>query len=260
MDKSTRTCSVAECDVPRHARGFCKKHYQRFLSTGDPAKPRTGNGRDRKSSIRLCAIGDCGRPRHAQGYCNRHYKRLSITGDPMCTPSGMTHDKPAVCSVDGCVGGVRNRELCAKHYARKLKWGSAEHPVSERTASNIGRSNCSRCGEPLAQAGAFRKCVRCARELHAATESRRRAQKMDALCGHGPDCVTASEVGLIMSSPCVYCGAAAEHLDHLFPLARRGLHCRDNLVPACATCNVRKRAMDPFDWLLMLSAEREPQA
>jgi hypothetical protein len=40
--------------------------------------------------------------------------------------------------------------------------------------------------------------------------------------------------------PCVYCGAPAEHVDHVRPLARGGWEHRSNLVPACAPCNVSK--------------------
>lgn len=31
-----RTCSLSECDSPHLARGFCKKHYQRWVKYGDP--------------------------------------------------------------------------------------------------------------------------------------------------------------------------------------------------------------------------------
>ncbi len=31
------------------------------------------------------------------------------------------------------------------------------------------------------------------------------------------------------------------HMDHVVPIARGGLHCAENLRPACPTCNLRKR-------------------
>lgn len=67
---------------------------------------------------------------------------------------------------------------------------------------------------------------------------RRRARKRDA--DHG--CVTTEFLERLYSLPCVYCGAPAEHADHIFPLSKGGLHCIDNLAPSCQPCNDRKWA------------------
>lgn len=51
---------------------------------------------------------------------------------------------------------------------------------------------------------------------------------------------------------CVYCGvdcADKFHVDHFMPLARGGKHEIANLRVACPTCNLRKNAKLPFDWL-----------
>jgi 5-methylcytosine-specific restriction endonuclease McrA len=47
---------------------------------------------------------------------------------------------------------------------------------------------------------------------------------------------------------CAYCGATADTLDHVTPLARGGLTVRTNLVPACSPCNLRKGHADAIDW------------
>lgn len=40
---------------------------------------------------------------------------------------------------------------------------------------------------------------------------------------------------------CAYCTTGRyEHQDHVIPLSREGAHALYNLVPACATCNLRK--------------------
>lgn len=36
---ANRICSVAGCGRPRHGRGWCTKHYQRWKRHGDPNKP-----------------------------------------------------------------------------------------------------------------------------------------------------------------------------------------------------------------------------
>lgn len=48
---------------------------------------------------------------------------------------------------------------------------------------------------------------------------------------------------------CVYCGSPYEHADHVIPLSRGGAHSRDNLVPACAACNLSKGAKLLEEWL-----------
>lgn len=62
---------------------------------------------------------------------------------------------------------------------------------------------------------------------------------------------------------CAYCArpesVAPLTLDHFQPLARGGVHARHNAVPACKSCNSRKNARDPFEFLFdfcRLDAER----
>lgn len=50
---------------------------------------------------------------------------------------------------------------------------------------------------------------------------------------------------------CAYCGATDGpfHLDHVFPAIRGGHSGADNLVVACAPCNLSKGAQTPEEWL-----------
>lgn len=77
----------------------------------------------------------------------------------------------------------------------------------------------------------------------------RKARLLEAVCAHGPECVTDTFLTVLYSSVCVYCGDPAAEADHFYPLSRGGLHCVDNLVPACLPCNRSKHAADPFVWL-----------
>jgi len=47
---------------------------------------------------------------------------------------------------------------------------------------------------------------------------------------------------------CVYCGKKVKKLtkDHIIPLSRGGNHTMDNVVPACFSCNSRKKAGPPL--------------
>lgn len=82
----------------------------------------------------------------------------------------------------------------------------------------------------------------------------RKARINDAVCVHGPKCVDANDLKALYGLACIYCGNPAEAADHFYPLARGGLHCVDNLVPACGSCNSRKSARDPYVWLAELAA------
>lgn len=62
---------------------------------------------------------------------------------------------------------------------------------------------------------------------------------------------------------CYYCGQtmppAELTMDHIVPLSRGGQTTRTNVVPACKTCNTKKRQMVPVEWdeyLTRLGGER----
>jgi len=71
--------------------------------------------------------------------------------------------------------------------------------------------------------------------------------------------VTAGElraVRALYGTQCLYCGAAATAMDHVIPLARGGAHAASNLVPACTTCNSRKRDSLPLEFFWGMSPKR----
>lgn len=50
-------------------------------------------------------------------------------------------------------------------------------------------------------------------------------------------------------SRCAYCAAPWEHIDHVVPLVKGGLHSASNVVPACASCNLSKGSLNLKEWL-----------
>jgi 5-methylcytosine-specific restriction endonuclease McrA len=50
---------------------------------------------------------------------------------------------------------------------------------------------------------------------------------------------------------CAYCGTKLTkvHQEHFIPLSKGGGYTRDNIVPSCPKCNLRKGNRNPLDWL-----------
>lgn len=72
-----RTCSIPACDKSAYGRGWCKAHYQRWLTTGDPGDSPVR----RRIPGDTCAIDGCSEPHNSRGWCKRHYRRWLRTGD-----------------------------------------------------------------------------------------------------------------------------------------------------------------------------------
>lgn len=70
----------------------------------------------------------------------------------------------------------------------------------------------------------------------------------------GPD--TRSALFDATNGLCAYaCGRPAEHLDHVIPVAMGGQTEYGNMVPACPTCNSRKKDTDPVPWVERMTPE-----
>ncbi|MCK8602536.1 HNH endonuclease [Desulfoferrobacter suflitae] len=56
----------------------------------------------------------------------------------------------------------------------------------------------------------------------------------------------------IAKGVCYYCGHSTPPqeltMDHIVPIIRGGRSTRGNLVPACKTCNSKKRYLLPLEW------------
>lgn len=56
----------------------------------------------------------------------------------------------------------------------------------------------------------------------------------------------------ISEGRCYYCGAIVRPneltMDHVVPIIRGGRSTKANIVPACKTCNSKKKYLLPFEW------------
>lgn len=80
MDNRTLACAIEDCPAPSLTRGWCSKHYQRWLNNGDPLL-------NRKTARRLpCLVEGCARVEHARQLCGNHYQTWRKHGTPTPTP------------------------------------------------------------------------------------------------------------------------------------------------------------------------------
>ena len=107
---SPSCCSVSLCETVVHAKGYCVKHYRRWLRRGR-RDDRVVYGRP----LILCGSPGCKNSHHAGGWCKHHY-------DQRKKPSG-------TCSQSECRNGVQARGLCSKHYTQ---W--RRHPSNHNNA------------------------------------------------------------------------------------------------------------------------------
>jgi hypothetical protein len=73
-------CSVPDCDRPISSRGWCRRHYVRWLRTGDPLTVRR-RGPAPKATV--CAVEGCQGVPEGRGMCRIHYSRWRFHGDPL---------------------------------------------------------------------------------------------------------------------------------------------------------------------------------
>lgn len=56
----------------------------------------------------------------------------------------------------------------------------------------------------------------------------------------------------IAKGVCGYCGRFTPRreltMDHIVPIARGGCSTKGNVVPACKTCNTKKKQLLPMEW------------
>lgn len=254
---SERTCSDGDCDRPAFCRDMCRMHYQRW----------------RKQSGPVCTVGGCTTIRFARDMCATHYTRWRKHGDPsVVLPNGMIGRKEARgCSVEGCDEKHGAMGMCQKHYGaaryaadpERFKAIEAERRKDpEFYTRAVERWRAKRDADPefirKRAAGYYQKHrdVRRAdarryrkanpdkhREWSDQYRARRRGAEINDLTA-----AQWREIKAIYKFRCAYCHKKTPLTqDHVIPLSSKvgGNHTASNVVPACRSCNSRKRTGPP---------------
>jgi hypothetical protein len=110
--QAERTCSVEDCGLRVMARGWCRKHYERWSRTGDPLKVRKPG----RTPVGVCSIEGCGREYEGNGYCHPHNWRFKRYGDPQAAKPVRAWRNQQGCLVENCEGRYYARGWCGRHY------------------------------------------------------------------------------------------------------------------------------------------------
>lgn len=118
-------CAIDDCGKAHYSRGWCRRHYGRWLRHGDPTvflqKVYTEPAPHEKTH-RPCSAEGCRRGHFALGYCAMHWSRFRKYGT---TELPDRHSK-RLCSVDGCGRKHKARGYCDKHHQR---WAAHGDPL-----------------------------------------------------------------------------------------------------------------------------------
>lgn len=88
-----RTCSIEGCGKKHYARGWCRRHYNRWHRHGDPLAPPQTPKRVRKPTA-PCTVDGCEDSTYARSWCREHYNRWREYGDPAALKRREAHDTP----------------------------------------------------------------------------------------------------------------------------------------------------------------------
>lgn len=140
--KEKEFCSIDGCFGRKQARGFCPKHYARWLRYGDPnIRHPSGVASGVKSPLhQKCSIDGCKQlGPYIKGFCGAHYGRKKTYGDPLKgrPKKGTITYRSSIekCACDECERVAVSNGFCSPHWTRYRKHGDplAHIPLREYT-------------------------------------------------------------------------------------------------------------------------------
>lgn len=113
----TNECAVDGCHESAKRRGWCGRHYQRWLKHGDPLAVKTRWDEHVLVSLSSCSVDGCDDPVLALRLCSKHYQRQQAHGDPLVVLSPGPSPKPSenYFTQHKQVAAARGRPTCCEH-------------------------------------------------------------------------------------------------------------------------------------------------
>lgn len=152
---------------------------------------------------------------------------------------------------------IQNRE---RHNASNLRWVRAHHEiVKERSRVRAAKQ---RKEHPEKQRQAFKKYYNSTKgklnNRRGSSKRRARARNAEGSCSREQWLARLA----FHKYRCRYCGTPLTVLtaepDHMIPLSRGGTQWPSNLVPACRTCNAKKKNKTFFEFMALLGQRDIP--
>lgn len=237
---TTAVCQVDDCESAARFRGWCSKHYYRWVRHGDPTKILVrppSKIRTTPDGLRYCIV--CGEAKPASAY-HKDSKKLD---------------------------GLRN--TCKACVLAREKARHAANPEVRRTKEKIRRTI---EGDQIRERDRMRyerdRDKRLA--LVAAGQHKRRARLAAVAFEDG---ITVVALRKRDGDNCTYCkqpmlfkAQAREHginpmrasIEHIVPLSRGGEHTFANTALACHRCNTSKNAKTVDEWEALKALARDP--
>lgn len=229
-----KECSIEGCVDRPVGRGWCNKHYRRWVRSG-------------KTELRVpsesCRVNDCtSRPRSAhQDICEKHYYRLRRNGTLQLSNPAREETFIHCAQCNELLTMPYAFKFCGQRCMTRNIRGREERsapclmchnkiPPSDRLDKKFCSTSCSSSYRYYFVPGV--------KEQRTVSSAKRRAQKMQA---ESP--LKYSEWKEIVSkcnNRCLCCGIEGVTMDHVVPLSRGGSHSIDNVQPLCLKCNLKK--------------------
>lgn len=218
-----RTCSIDGCESTVCARGWCRKHYNRWHKHGDPTYVTPWSPPPQNRPQRFgCIVDGCERDHHSRGRCHAHHTE------------NWRRENPERAEEYAVAYREANREAAIE---RTRAWRE-QHPDRAREAS--ARYHREQADKVRAQKRRYRDANR--QRIRESNRARKNLKRGAAVAEFTE--ADWLEICEAFDHRCAYCGRDDRPLtqDHVIPLSQGGDHAPWNIVPACQPCNSKKGA------------------
>jgi len=264
------TCLNCGCKKKHDARGLCHTCYAKIKRNNQLQKfPKIG-----KPKVLPATCEECGKHLvlEAKGLCRNCYARRNYH-------KNKGNKRIVICSFCGKESMHESKGMCKACYTRA--WRNGGVPVKKGERRKKKRQDiCIECGE-LKEIQARNRCKRCYARWHRRNNPKtykRYGEKYRKVPGYMKKALEnkrkrrSRKRGLLATLTedewldtlkqydysCAYCSRKDVKLqrEHWIPLSRGGEYTKENMVPACKSCNSKKGTMSGEEFLSFLNKEK----